>query len=480
MAIKHYLLHIYREYRRYVFGAGFFIIGLSLGLSNLLFTSDSESVAEKEKPTLIVAAEDQEISKTLETSISNIPVDTTISNTPGTEPLTKTEAASLAEGAIDGEVFAKELRIKSGQGLMDALLDNGADRSDAFNAINALSEHFNVRRIQVGQRLDTEYTPSGILTSLSLQKDFDNMIYVERNGDQYQGRVEELPSQIITRHSSGIIDDSLFLAAQKQGLPQATIVELIRIFSYDVDFQREIRKGDQFEIFYERKISEDGRNVQEGDILYARLNIKGEDIHLYRHVPEGKDFAEYFHEDGQSSKKALMKTPIEGARLSSNYGRRKHPVLGYTRMHKGVDFSAPTGTPIMAAGDGVIERANWFGSFGNYVRIRHNGSYHTAYAHMSKYGRGIKKGVRVRQGQIIGYVGATGRVTGRHLHYEVHKDGKQINPLTLKMPSGIKLTGAPFKQFEVAMGDVQARINDAKTHILLAKSDEIIAEAITP
>lgn len=480
LAIKHYLLHIYHDYRRYVFGTGFFIIGLSLGLSNLLFTGDDESNLNNGQNALEQKAETEATDESQEPTISNISVETAVSNVPGTEPLTKTQAASVAEEGIEGEIFAKELRIKSGQGLMDALLDNGADRIDAFNAINALSDYFNVRRIQIGQKLDTEYTADGTLAGLSLQKDFDNMIYVERSGDQYQGRIEELPSQIITRHSSGIIDDSLFLAAQKQGLPQAIIVELIRIFSYDVDFQREIRKGDQFEIFYERKISEDGRSVQEGDILYARLNIKGEDIHLYRHLPEGRDFAEYFHEDGQSSKKALMKTPIEGARLSSYYGSRKHPVLGYTRMHKGVDFSAPTGTPIMAAGDGVIERASWFGSFGNYVRIRHNGSYKTAYAHMSKYGRGIKKGVRVRQGQIIGYVGATGRVTGRHLHYEVHKDDTQINPLNLKMPSGIKLTGVPLKDFEVAMIDIQTRITDTKTHILLAKPEEINAETITP
>lgn len=480
MAIKHYLLHIYREYRRYVFGVGIFICGLSLGLSNLLFTDANENVVAMDPTKLEDRADKREITEAPAGNISNIPVETAVSNIPGTEPLSKTDAANLSEENTNGEVFTKVLRIKSGQGLMDALLDNGADRSDSFNAINALSDHFNVRRIQVGQKLDTEYAPNGILTSLSLQKDFDNMVIVERNGDQYQGRIEELPSQIITRHSSGIIDDSLFLAAQKQGLPQAIIVELIRIFSYDVDFQREIRKGDQFEIFYERKISEDGRRVQEGEILYARLNIKGEDIHLYRHVPEGKDFAEYFHEDGQSSKKALMKTPIEGARLSSSYGRRKHPVLGYTRMHKGVDFSAPTGTPIMAAGDGVVERASWFGSFGNYVRIRHNGSYKTIYAHMSKYGRGIKKGVRVRQGQIIGYVGATGRVTGRHLHYEVYKDGTQVNPLSLKMPSGIKLTGAPFKQFEVVMAGIQTRINDAKTHILLAKSNKLTTETVAP
>lgn len=406
-----------------------------------------------------------------EPAISNIPVDTVLQNTPGTEPLSTEDATLLTVAPSEDEVFAKELRIKSGQGLMDALLDNGADRRDAFNAINALSDHFNMRRIQVGQKLNTEYAQNGTLLALSLQKDFDNMIVVERNGENYKGRVDALPSQIITRHSSGIIDDSLFLAAQKQGLPQAVIVELIRIFSYDVDFQREIRKGDQFEIFYERKLSEDGRRVQEGNILYARLNIKGEDIHLYRHTPSMSDYAEYFHQDGQSSKKALMKTPIEGARLSSYYGRRKHPVLGYTRMHKGVDFSAPTGTPIMAAGDGVVERSNWFGSFGNYVRLRHNGSYKTIYAHMSKFGRGIKKGVRVRQGQIIGYVGATGRVTGRHLHYEVYKDGAQVNPLNLRMPSGVKLAGAPYNEFEVVMNDVDTRINDTKTHILLTLAE---------
>ncbi|MCC3861782.1 M23 family metallopeptidase [Pseudemcibacter aquimaris] len=415
-----------------------------------------------------------------EETLSNIPVETSISNTAETEPLAKSEASELIDVSNADEIFAKDLIIKNGQGLMDALIDNGAERRDAFNAINALSDHFNVRRIQAGQKMNTEYNAKGTLLSLSFQKDFDTMIVVQRTGDEYQGGLEPLESTIITRHSSGIIDDSLFLAAQRQGLPQATIVELIRIFSYDVDFQREIRKGDQFEVFYERKISEDGRRVQEGDIIYARLNIKGEDIHLYRHTPEGSDYPEYFHEDGQSSKKALMKTPIEGARLSSHYGNRKHPVLGYNRLHKGTDFSAPTGTPIMAAGDGVVERASWFGSFGNYVRIRHNGSYKTIYAHMSKYGRGIKKGARVQQGQIIGYVGATGRVTGRHLHYEVHKDGKAVNPMSLKMPSGIKLNGEPLKKFEMLIANVQGRINDTKTHILLARHDEETDTSVAP
>jgi murein DD-endopeptidase MepM/ murein hydrolase activator NlpD len=369
------------------------------------------------------------------------------------------------------EIFTKEIRIKRGEGLMDVLMNNGTSRQDAFNAIKALRTVFNVRKIQVGQRLNITHKTSGDLDRLEMQKDFDNLIVIENNANKFEATLQTLETQVITRHSTGIIDDSLFLAAQKQGLPQSVIIELIRIFSYDVDFQREIRKGDQFEIFYERKLSVDGQQVQEGDILFAKLTLSGKEINLYRHKPNGEDFADYFHEDGQSSKKALMKTPIEGARLSSNYGQRKHPVLGYTRMHKGVDFSAPTGTPIMAAGDGVVERASWYGSFGNYVRIRHNGTYKTIYAHMSKYGKGIKQGTRVRQGQIIGYVGATGRVTGRHLHYEVYMNGAQVNPLSLKIPSGIKLAGRPFEDYKLAMLDMDQKITQAKSHILLVNTD---------
>ena len=466
--IKEYILHIYQEYRRYVFAGAFFIFGLTIGLSNLFFSGE-EGVAETEQEMVM-----EEIA-----AVPAPEIDVAPPMAATLEPASEDELSLLTE-KNDGELYPEEVRVKRGQGLMDTLLDSGAERRDAFNAIAALDGHFDVRKTQVGQKLNVAYTPDGVLSRLELQKDFDNLIVVQREADQYVGAIEQLETQIITRHASGVIDDSLFLAAQKQGLPQATIVELIRIFSYDVDFQREIRKGDQFEIFYERKLSIDGQRVQEGNILFAKLILSGKEVNLYRHKPTDTDYAEYFHEDGQSSKKALMKTPIEGARLSSNYGRRKHPVLGYTRMHKGVDFSAPTGTPIMAAGDGVVERASWFGSFGNYVRLRHNGSYKTIYAHMSKYGRGIKKGVRVRQGQIIGYVGATGRVTGRHLHYEVYKDGTQVNPMNLKMPSGIKLAGAPLESFKTAMGATDRMIDATKTHILLARSASAPDQDISP
>ena len=418
------MLHIYKDYRRYVYAGAFFIFGLSLGLSNLLFTGEEEKPGTENTVEIedMVAEIDQEVSVSKPPS----PRETAISNVPGDAPITLSESLELMEEG-EGEVVLKEIRIKRGQGLMEALVDSGADRSDAFNAIESLSDHFNVRRIQVGQKIDLSYTPDGTLERLEMQKDFDHLIVVEGDAGNYEGATVELPSQIITRHASGIIDDSLFLAAQRQGLPQVVIVDLIRIFSYDVDFQREIRKGDQFEVFYERKLSEDGRRVQEGNILFAKLILSGKDISLYRHTPKDKDFADYFHEDGQSSKRALMKTPIEGARLSSYYGNRRHPVLGYNRMHKGIDFSAPTGTPIMAAGDGVVERASWYGSFGNYVRIRHNGTYKTIYAHMSKI-KG-RKGQKVNRGDLIGYVGNTGRSVSSHLHYEVHKNDRAVNPI---------------------------------------------------
>lgn len=375
--------------------------------------------------------------------------------------------------AEEPELDIREIRIKRGQGMMDILVKSGATRTDAYNAIKSLSKHFDMRKLQIGQELQAAYDNIGRLSGLYMQKDFDHRISIQRIDENFVATLEEQPILTINRHVQGIIDDSLFLSAYKEGLPNNVIAEMIRIFSFDVDFQRETRKGDTFEIFYERKISEDGSRVEEGNILFAKLILSGKPINLYRYQAKGETFADYFHENGQSAKKALMRTPIEGARLSSGYGTRKHPVLGYTRLHKGLDFSAPTGTPIMAAGDGVVERASRYGSYGNYVRIRHNGTYKTAYAHLSKYGRGIKEGKRVKQGQIIGYVGATGRVTGRHLHYEVMINDKQVNPLRLKIPTGITLAGDDKTKFLTLASDVNDQVTQQKQNILFTWKQEI-------
>lgn len=383
---------------------------------------------------------------------------------------------SPAPDADKAEPDLREIRIKAGQGMMEILIRNGADRQDADKAIKALADYSDLRKLQIGQTLQALYDSRGRLTGLNIPRNFDHMIRVRRTNDRFTATVQDLPSVKLTRHMEGVIKDSLFLSAARAGLPDNVIVNLIRIFSFDVDFQREIRTGDRFEILYERKMSRDGRRVEEGHILFARLILHNRPISLYRYKAVTSPFADYFHENGRSAKKMLMKTPIEGARLSSHYGRRKHPVLGYTRMHKGLDFSAPTGTPIMAAGDGIVERASRYGSYGNYVRIRHNSAYKTAYAHMSRYGRGIKSGRRVRQGQIIGYVGATGRVTGRHLHYEVLVNGRQVNPLRLKIPTGITLTGKDRQKFLTLAGDVDQQILALKHNILLSRNQKTMPD----
>lgn len=447
--IKNHLKDMSGKEKTGLIGATLFIIGLSMGL---LIRGDH-------------TPEPLQASHTVQAYTDSTPAE----DPPSIEATQAHINPALIEDT--GEAVEKPLvsiRLKRGQGLMDLLITNGAKPGDAYKAIKALSRHYDMRKLQIGQQLQVGFDDSGLLIQLDLLKNFDQKISISRHGELYQSVVDQLPTLNLTRHAEGVIEDSLFMAGLKQGLPNSVIVDLIRIFSFDVDFQREIRKGDRFEILYERRLSEDGARVEEGNILFARLTLRGKPINLYRYKPEKNPFADYFHESGKSAKRALMKTPIEGARLSSYYGKRKHPVLGYTRMHKGLDFSAPTGTPIMAAGDGIIERSSRYGSYGNYVRIRHNDSYKTAYAHLSRYGRGIKSGKRVKQGQIIGYVGATGRVTGRHLHYEVFHNGKQVNPLRLKIPTGITLKGTEKEKFQTVASDLDHRIQGLKDNILLA------------
>mgnify|MGYP002826571633 CR=1 FL=1 len=245
-----------------------------------------------------------------------------------------------------------------------------------------------------------------------------------------------------------VITNSLYNSAVELGIKPNIIIEFARLYGFQVDFQRDVWKNDSFQIIYEEFINDKNVVVDTGEIIFANLNLQETDLQLYKYE-YGKNKVDYFDENGKSIKKTLMKTPINGARLSSSYGKRKHPILGYTKMHLGTDFAAPTGTPIMASGDGKVMKAGWCGGGGNCIKIKHNSTYQTVYAHMSKFGRGIKKGVRVKQGQIIGYVGSTGLSTGPHLHYEVIENGKKINSQKLKLPSGKVLKGEERKKFEV-------------------------------
>ena len=244
-----------------------------------------------------------------------------------------------------------------------------------------------------------------------------------------------------------IIKNNLYSSAMEAGIEPNIIVEFARIFGFEVDFQRDIRKGDWFEILYE-KFEDDNNKVRDtGKIIYASMYVNGEEINLYNF--NYKNDEEYYDIKGKSITKSLMKTPINGARLSSSFGMRKHPILGYNKMHRGTDFAAPSGTPIMASGTGTITRARWCGGGGNCVKIKHNSTYETIYAHMKAFAKGIREGKKVRQGQIIGYVGSTGLSTGPHLHYEVLVNGKKVNSQKLKLPSGKILKGEARKQFEL-------------------------------
>ena len=257
-----------------------------------------------------------------------------------------------------------------------------------------------------------------------------------------------------------VIKNNLYKSAVDSGIQPNIIVEFARVFGFEVDFQRDIRKGDWFEILYEQFIDDNNKIRDTGKIIYASMYVNGEEINLYNFKYNNQE--EYYDIKGKSITKSLMKTPINGARLSSSFGMRKHPILGYNKMHRGTDFAAPSGTPIMASGSGTVTRARWCGGGGNCVKIKHNSTYETIYAHMKAFAKGIKEGKKVKQGQIIGYVGSTGLSTGPHLHYEVIVNGKKVNSQKLKLPSGKILKGEERKQFELDRIKIDLRLSELR------------------
>ena len=263
--------------------------------------------------------------------------------------------------------------------------------------------------------------------------------------------------EIVVKNS---ITNNLYSSAMTVNVEPNIIVEFARIFGFEVDFQRDIRKGDWFEIYYEKFIDDNNKVRDTGKIIYASMYVNGEEINLYNF--EYKNDEEYYDIKGKSITKSLMKTPINGARLSSSFGMRKHPILGYNKMHRGTDFAAPSGTPIMASGSGTVTRARWCGGGGNCVKIKHNSTYETIYAHMKSFAKGIKEGRKVKQGQIIGYVGSTGLSTGPHLHYEVIVNGKKVNSQKLKLPSGKVLKGDARKEFELKRIKIDLKLSELR------------------
>lgn len=369
-------------------------------------------------------------------------------------PPTPTVQTTLATPPRESAAAARQpalqtLTVQPGDSLMSLLQAVGIAPAAARSAIDALATKWNPRALKAGQTITLSRDGSGI-RELSLTPDIGHDLVLTRGVDsRYIVSLVPRDILIVPSRVAGRIDSSLFDAAAKAGLPQAVLSEMIRAFSYDIDFQRELQPGDGFEVLFDQLVDDDsGKIVGTGAIAYAALTLSGKTQELYRFTG-AEGFVGYYNAAGVSVKKALLRTPVDGARISSGFGNRLHPILGYTRLHPGVDFAVPSGTPIMASGDATVISAGWnSGGYGNFVLLKHNASYSTAYAHMSRIAKGIRPGAHVRQGEIIGYVGMTGLATGPHLHYEVRIDNKPVNPLNVRMPATEKLDGRALADFQ--------------------------------
>ena len=345
-----------------------------------------------------------------------------------------------------------KVKINKGDTFEKILSKTNISQSEKEIIIKNLSKFKFIKKLYQGQKISIKLDNTRPIKIVEIKIEITktkNAIFSrvqDLNKFEYLEEIKNLEKVIVYKEAE--IRKSLYASAIDVKIKPNIIIEFARIYGFQIDFQRDIWKNDTFQIIYENFLDSNGKILETGNILYANLNLQGKNNDLY--IFETKDGYEHFDKYGKSVKKSLMKTPINGARLSSSFGMRKHPILGFNKMHKGTDFAAPEGTPIMASGDGKVVRARWCGGGGNCIKINHNSTYSTVYAHLKNFGRGIKEGVRVKQGQIIGYVGSTGMSTGPHLHYEVIVNGKKVNSQTLKLPSGKVLKGDERKKFEVS------------------------------
>ena len=340
-------------------------------------------------------------------------------------------------------------KIKTGETFDKILSSYSISEAEISKIKKEISKEIDLNKINTSQKIQFTIDQSNNLIRNFIYKISNTeKIYLKRNIETKKFESELLVVKLRKKleYKENIILKSLYKSASEENIPANIIVEFARIYGFQVDFQRDIKKRDGFQIMYEVFLDSNGRTIETGNILFANLKLSGENNSLYFFDKKGSEG--HYDKNGKSVKKALMKTPINGARLSSPFGMRKHPIDGFNKMHRGTDFAAPMGTPIMASGSGTIKKAGWCGGGGNCVVIKHNSTYKTVYAHMSKFASGIMSGVRVKQGQTIGYVGSTGKSTGPHLHYEVIVNGKRINSQKLKLPSGKILKGEERKLFE--------------------------------
>lgn len=361
----------------------------------------------------------------------------------------KTVAQAAAQPAFSAPQ-AVQVKVERGETLEAAVQRLGVSEADARQVVATLASAMDTVHIKAGLAFDAaiakpraERAPvrlvslsmkTGPATALTLSRSFDGALQLRQLAETVRDDTDV---------ADGEIQGSLYESAEKLGATPTITAQVVKLFSHKLDFQRDIQPGDEFKLVFDRKVTESGRTVATGDLQYAELH----GVKFYRFA-RGHD-VEYFDQAGKNIKGFLLKTPVDGARITSLFGMRKHPVLGYTRAHQGIDFGAGTGTPILAAGDGTVLEARRWGGYGNWLRIRHSGGWDTGYGHISRYASGVRPGAHVRQGQVVAYVGATGLATGPHLHYEIWRNNERVNPLSTKVPQGTVLAGRELSRFKV-------------------------------
>ena len=340
-----------------------------------------------------------------------------------------------------------EIIVSKGETFLSILKEFNISEKKSFEIISEIEKLFDLRKLKIKEKILFYLDTNNSIKIIEFYKNINEKLIVSINSNsiKIENKILEKTSYQTSKEFN--INNSLYSDGLKNNLPQDILIKLIRLFSFDLDFQRDIKKNTLVSVLYEYDQIKDNNKFEYKDIFYALININGNKLEYFRFLTDD-GFVDYFNKDGKNVKKSILKTPLDGARLSSNFGMRKHPISGYNKMHKGVDFAAPTGTPIYAGGNGVIEFIGNNGGYGKYIRIRHNNEYKTAYGHMSGFKKGLSKGLRVNQGEIIGYVGSTGKSTGPHLHYEIIFQNEQINPLKLKLPSGKVLKGDELYKFQ--------------------------------
>lgn len=382
----------------------------------------------------------------------------------------------LVDNMVKYKDVEKEIVIQRGDTLISALTRLGISRDTANKVYQSVKNDFNPTTLKAGQKIklivsvDTQADSITDINYMVIDIDAGERVITARNKDQFETFIEQDELQTKINTTSGVISGNLSSSMQKEGVPMRAVNNFINLFAYAVDFRRDLKKGDQFEIIYESQVNQDNELIKTGKIIYAGLKLRNQKIALYRYQ-DTKGNVDYYTPTGQALKRTLDRKPLafKSARISSPFGRRLHPILKKHIIHWGVDYAAPKGTQIYAGGDGVVEVAKYNGGYGNYIKIRHNSEFSTAYGHMSGFAKGIRPGSRVTQGQVIGYVGSTGRSTGPHLHYEVIQNGKRVNPRTIKASTGENLGGKALAQFKQTVAEINQKYLAAVTDTKSAK-----------